>query len=81
MKEEQRLRLAERLVGHAVDGPEAAVQALIGTGDPWLRSCAAYAIGALGLSALAPQLAEWENDADPLLRETVRQARARLAEA
>jgi hypothetical protein len=79
VKEEHRLRLAERLVGHVVDGPEAAVRALIGTGDPWLRSCAAYAIGALGLLVLEPQLREWENDADPLLRETVRQARSRLA--
>ena len=81
IREEQRLRLAERLVGAAVDGPEAAVRALIGTGDPWLRSCAAYAIGALALHRLEPQLAEWANDPDPLLRETVRQARARLAES
>jgi AAA family ATP:ADP antiporter len=81
VREEQRLRIAERLVGHAVDGPEAAVRALIGTGDPWLRSCAAYAIGALGLAALEPQLVAWEEDADPLLRETVRQARERLAAA
>ncbi|MGE5127288.1 MAG: HEAT repeat domain-containing protein, partial [Betaproteobacteria bacterium] len=77
----QRQRLAERLVGASVAGPEAAVRALIGTGDPWLRSCAAYAIGALGLPALEPQLREWEHDPDPLLRETVRQARQRLREA
>jgi hypothetical protein len=76
--EAQRQRLAERLVGAEVAGPEAAVSALIGTGDPWLRSCAAYAIGALGLPALEPQLRAWENDPDPLLRETVRQARERL---
>ena len=77
--ERQRLKLAERLVGSVVDGPESAVRALIGTGDPWLRSCAAYAIGALALRSLEPQLAQWESDPDPLLRETVRQARARLA--
>jgi len=79
--EPERRRLAERLIGPALDAPEAAVQALIGTGDPWLRSCAAYAIGALGLRSLAAQLAAWESDPDPLLRETVRQARARLASA
>ncbi|HXY41486.1 MAG TPA: Npt1/Npt2 family nucleotide transporter [Vicinamibacteria bacterium] len=77
--EPERRRLAERLIGPALDAPEAAVQALIGTGDPWLRSCAAYAIGALGLRSLEPQLAAWEGDPDPLLRETVRQARSRLA--
>ena len=56
-----------------------AVEALAGTGDPWLRSCAAYAIGARGLRSLEPQLEAWSEDPDPLLRETVRQARAKLA--
>ena len=77
--ERERTALAQRLVGVPLDGPEAAVAALVGTGDPWLRSCAAYAIGALGLRSLAPQLDAWADDPDPLLRETVRQARARLA--
>jgi len=78
VKEEQRVRLAHRLVGAPVDTPEQAVAALASTGDPWLRSCAAYAIGALGLRSLAPRLEAWEEDPDPLLREAVRQARARL---
>jgi len=77
--ESQRHRLAERLVGPALDTPEGAVSALVATGDPWLRSCAAYAIGALSLRALAPHLDSWAEDPDPLLRETVRQARERLA--
>jgi AAA family ATP:ADP antiporter len=81
VSEEQRVRLAHRLVGAPVDTPEQAVAALASTGDPWLRSCAAYAIGALGLHALAPHLEAWEKDPDPLLRETVRQARAKLARA
>ena len=46
--EAQRVRLAQRLVGAPLETPEEAVAALAGTGDPWLRSCAAYAIGALG---------------------------------
>ena len=79
VKEEQRVRLAHRLVGAPVDTPEQAVAALASTGDPWLRSCAAYAIGALGLRSLAPRLEAWEEDPDPLLREAVRQARAKLA--
>ena len=57
-----------------------AVRALAATGDPWLKSCAAYAIGAHGLHELKDLLDEWEKDADPLLRETVRQAQAQFRE-
>ena len=77
--EAQRVRLAHRLVGAPLETPEEAVAALAGTGDPWLRSCAAYAIGAQGLRSLEPQLEAWSDDPDPLLRETVRQALAKLA--
>jgi AAA family ATP:ADP antiporter len=79
VKEEQRVRLAHRLVGAKVDSAEQAVEALASTGDPWLRSCAAYAIGALGLHALTHHLEAWAEDPDPLLRESVRQARVKLA--
>jgi AAA family ATP:ADP antiporter len=74
----ERMRLAEKLSGTPVDSPQEAVKALAGTGDPWLKACAAYAIGALGLRELAGYLAEWRQDPDPLLRETVRQAREQL---
>jgi AAA family ATP:ADP antiporter len=74
----ERARLAERMVGHEVGGPAEAVEALAGSHDPWLRSCAAYAIGAFGLQGMAARLDEWAADPDPLLRETVRQARERL---
>jgi hypothetical protein len=78
VSEAQRVRLAHRLVGAPLDTPEEAVAALAGTGDPWLRSCAAYAIGARGLRSLEPHLEAWSDDPDPLLRETVRQAQAKL---
>ena len=78
--EPQRVRLAHRLVGAPVETPEQGIDALASTGDPWLRSCAAYAIGSLGLVTLAHHLEAWRDDPDPLLRETVRQARARLAQ-
>ena len=74
----ERMRLAEKLSGTPVDSPEEAVKALASTGDPWLKACAAYAIGALGLRELEGYLAEWGQDPDPLLRETVRQAREQL---
>ena len=81
VSEADRVRLAQRLVGAPLETPEEAVAALAGSGDPWLRSCAAYAIGAQGLRSLQPQLEAWSEDPDPLLRETVRQARAKLAQA
>jgi hypothetical protein len=75
----ERMRLSERLAGTPVDDPVQAVRALAVTGDPWLRACAAYAIGAQGLHSLEGYLEEWQDDADPLLRESVRQAREALA--
>jgi len=75
----ERVRLANRLVGVTVGSRDEAVSALAGSGDPWLRSCAAYAIGALGLKTLEAELDAWAEDPDPLLRETVRQAKLRLA--
>jgi AAA family ATP:ADP antiporter len=75
----ERMRLSERLAGTPVDNPVEAVKALAVTGDPWLRACAAYAIGAQGLHELEGYLLEWQDDDDPLLRESVRQAREALA--
>ena len=63
--EAQRVRLAHRLVGAPLETPEEAVAALAGTGDPWLRSCAAYAIGAQGLRSLEPQLRGLERGPRP----------------
>ena len=77
----QRVRLAQRLVGAPVETPEQGIDALASTGDPWLRSCAAYAIGSRGLVSLSHHLEAWRDDPDPLLRETVRQAQRQLAAA
>jgi AAA family ATP:ADP antiporter len=79
VSEAERVRRATRLGERPVETPVEAVEALLGTGDPWLRACGAYSIGVLGLHALRGRLDEWRHDPDPLLRETVRQARARLA--
>jgi AAA family ATP:ADP antiporter len=76
----ERLRIAERLSGTPVDSPAEAVKALAATGDPWLRSCAAHAIGAQCLHELEGYFEEWQHDPDRLLRETIRQARKRLEE-
>jgi AAA family ATP:ADP antiporter len=79
--ESQRVRLAQRLVGAPVETPEQGIEALASTGDPWLRSCAAFAIGSLELVTLAHHLEAWRDDPDPLLRESVRQAQRQLAAA
>jgi hypothetical protein len=49
--------------------------------DPWLQSCAAYAIGAFDLQGLAPELERWISAEDPLLRETARHAVRQLERA
>ena len=76
---EDRILRANEALGARLDSSEEAIAALIHSGDPWLRSCAAYAIGTLGLRSMEAELDAWEDDPDPLLRETVRQAKAKLA--
>jgi len=76
---EDRVRLANRMVGAKVESQEEAVAALVGSDDPWLKSCGAYAIGTLGLKSLEKYLDECLAHSDPLLRETARWAKLRLA--
>jgi hypothetical protein len=75
----ERVRKATQLVGAGLETHEEAVAALVVSEDPWLRSCAAYAIGSLGLKALGNELDKWLEADDPLLRETARQAKEQLA--
>ena len=75
----ERVRLANEVLGTRVESHEDAVSALLHSPDPWLRSCGVYAIGALGLHKLAGELDRVDVSGDPLLRETVRQAKAKLA--
>ncbi len=75
----ERVRLANRMVGAKVEGREEAVAALVMSSDPWLKSCGAYAVGTLGLRRLEPELDRCLEHSDPLLRETARQAKLRLA--
>lgn len=75
---EERAGIAERLVGVAVGSREEAVEVLALSRDPWLRSCAAYAIGELRLARFAETVDRWAEDADPLLRATAAAAREKL---
>jgi AAA family ATP:ADP antiporter len=74
----ERVRLAHRMVGAKVESREEAAAALLLSEEPWLKSCGAYAVGMFSLRALEPELDRCLEHADPLLRETARQAKLRL---
>ena len=76
----ERAQMAERLVRAKIENKEQAVAALVGSEDPWLKSCGAYAIGILGIKSLEGELNRCLNDSDPLLRETARAAKLHLQE-
>jgi ATP/ADP translocase len=75
---EERVAIANRLLGTTVASNEEAIATLMLSENPWLLSCAAYAIGSLGLKKLEPELDKWMNATDALLRESARQAKERL---
>jgi AAA family ATP:ADP antiporter len=75
---EERIAIANRLVGAPLDTAEQAVETLLSSEDPWLRSSAIYAVGALQLHSLSGELARFDNDPDPVLKQSVRAARRRL---
>jgi ATP:ADP antiporter, AAA family len=74
----ERAAIADRFVRTKVENQEQAVEALVASDDPWLRSCGAYAIGTLGIKSLEGELNRCLDDPDPLLRETARSAKQRL---
>jgi len=75
----ERAELANRLVHTKIENRQQAVAALVLSDDPWLKSCGAYAIGSLGLVDLEEELDRCLDHQDPLLRETARAAKLRLA--
>ena len=58
---------------------EQAVATLLASEDPWLRSCAVYAVGALQLHGLAAELKRYEDRAGSARARRRRGARERLA--
>jgi hypothetical protein len=77
---EARARTADRLVGVAVGTRDEAIAVMTRSRDPWLQSCAAYAIGELRLARFAEVIDRWTAHHDPLLRATALAARAKLKE-
>jgi AAA family ATP:ADP antiporter len=76
---DERIQIADRLVGAPVETTEQAIETLLASEDSWLRSCAIYAVGTLQLHGLAGALGRFEASGDPTLQESVRMARRRLA--
>jgi hypothetical protein len=73
-----RLALADRILGARAPSETEAVRLLLLSDDPWLKSCGVYAVGALGLGALMPEVEALADAPDALLRETVKQTRAKV---
>ena len=76
---EERVELANRLVGAPLESSQQAVETMLASDDPWLKSCALQAIATLQLRALVPELKRYESSSDPLVRQAAADARARLA--
>jgi AAA family ATP:ADP antiporter len=78
----QRIATANRLLGASLGDREEAIEVMALSDDPWLRACAAYAIGEMRLTRFAERLDDWARDAaDPLLRATAVDAREKLRHA
>jgi AAA family ATP:ADP antiporter len=74
----QRAHMANQLLGSSLGDREEAIEVMMLSHDPWLQSCAAYAIGEFKLTRFASRLEEWVAAPDPLLRSTAIDARRKL---
>lgn len=74
----ERARLANKLVHTKLETREQAVNELVSSADPWLKSCGAYAIGSFRMKSMEGELESCLSHADPLLRETARAAKLRF---
>jgi AAA family ATP:ADP antiporter len=77
-----RIVTANKILGSSLGDREEAIEVMALSEDPWLRACAAYAMGEMRLTRFAGKLDEWAHDsADPLLRATAEDAREKLKHA
>jgi HEAT repeat protein len=77
-----RIAAANRMLGSSLGDREEAIEVMSLSEDPWLRACAAYAIGEMRLTRFADRLDAWATDAaDPLLRATAVDAKEKLRHA
>jgi len=76
-----RIATANRMLGSTLGDREEAIEVMALSQDPWLRACAAYAMGEMHLTRFAETLDQWADDNDPLLRATAIDAREKLRHA
>jgi AAA family ATP:ADP antiporter len=76
-----RISIANRLLGSTLGDREQAIEIMADSDDPWLRACAAYAMGEMRMTRFAGMLDEWAQHSDPLLRATAIDAREKLRHA
>lgn len=76
-----RIKTANRMLGSKLGDREDAIEVMALSQDPWLRACAAFAMGEMRLTRFAQTLDQWATDGDPLLRATAIDAREKLRHA
>jgi AAA family ATP:ADP antiporter len=76
---DERIALANHIIGAPLENVEKAVETLLASEDRWLKSCGVYAVGMLQLHALEPELRKLDVGADPELRDRVKTALQHLA--
>ena len=76
-----RIQLADKMLGASLGDREEAIEVMALSQDPWLRSCAAYAMGEMRLTQFAETLDLWAMGSEPLLRATAIDAREKLRHA
>jgi AAA family ATP:ADP antiporter len=75
---DERVYLADHVTRVPIRTAAEAVRVLAATDDAWLQSCAAFLVGELRLASFAQTVRTWAEDANPLLRESARDAAQKL---
>jgi hypothetical protein len=76
---DERIAIANQIVGAPVETAEQAITTLLASEDSWLRSRAVYAVGALRLHNLGAGLQKLAESADPAVRDGAQVALQRLS--
>ena len=59
---EARIATANRMLGSSLGDREEAIEVMALSEDPWLRACAAYAMGEMRLTRFAAEAGQWATD-------------------
>ena len=75
---DERIRIANQLVGAPLETAEQAVTTLLASEDSWLKTCGVFAVGALRMQNHESDVQKLADAPDPTLRENVQIALSRL---